>query len=282
MAGPSTGKGPRHRLAPTTNPPAARDAARKSHGRPRRQRAPHTIRVSKAANQALSKKYEIRGYPTIIVLDAGGKELFKQIVLVDDKEVRAVMTASWLRQMGWTDVFVLVASGGEEGIPDNPVLGAPARDAAIKPVELDGLLARNEATVVDLSLSRNYATTHISGAWFAIRSRLAQFIQKTPLRRHVVLTSEDGVLAGLAVNEARPHTPLPIRYLAGGNSAWRAAGFPLTAESPLMADEPIDAWLKPYERPDGAKQAMADYLAWETDLLPCIGRDGCAMFLRFP
>jgi rhodanese-related sulfurtransferase len=205
-----------------------------------------------------------------------------RIVLVDDRQVRAVMTASWLRQMGWTDVFVLVAQGSETSVPDNPVLGTPAPDAAIKAAELDKLLARNEVTVVDLSLSRNYAVTHIPGAWFAIRARLAQFIQKTPLRKNVVLTSEDGVLAGLAVSEAQAHTPLPIRYLAGGNGAWRAAGFPLTAENPLMADEPIDVWLKPYERPDGAKQAMADYLAWETDLLPRIARDGCATFSRFP
>ena len=52
----------------------------------------------------------------------------------------------------------------------------------------------------------------------------------------------------------------------------------LTADDPRMAHEPIDAWLKPYERPDGVKQAMADYLAWETDLLPRIARDGCAKF----
>src|SRR5258708_4062649 len=103
-----------------------------------------------------------------------------RIVLGDDKEVRAGMTASWLRQMGWTDVFVLVAVGNEKGVPENPVLGTPARDAAISPAQLDRLLARGEATVVDLSLSRNYATTHIPGAWFAIRARLAQFIQKTP------------------------------------------------------------------------------------------------------
>ena len=30
-----------------------------------------------------------------------------RIVLIDDADVRAVMTASWLRQMGWKDVFVL-------------------------------------------------------------------------------------------------------------------------------------------------------------------------------
>ena len=34
-----------------------------------------------------------------------------RIVLVDDAEVRAMMTASWLRQMGYSDVFVLGRSG---------------------------------------------------------------------------------------------------------------------------------------------------------------------------
>jgi protein disulfide-isomerase len=33
----------------------------------------------KAANKALSQKYAIRGYPTIIVLDAEGKELFRKV-----------------------------------------------------------------------------------------------------------------------------------------------------------------------------------------------------------
>src|SRR4051794_27397228 len=126
-----------------------------------------------------------------------------RIVCVDDKEVRAVMTASWLRQMGWRDVFVLVAAGEEKGIPDNPVLGQAPRDAAIDPAALSGLLARNEATVVDLSLSREYLNAHIAGSWFAIRSRLQWFIQREPLRRNVVLTSEDGVLAGLAVPDVR-------------------------------------------------------------------------------
>ena len=33
-----------------------------------------------------------------------------RIVLSDDNEVRAVMTASWLKQMGWNDVAVLPRS----------------------------------------------------------------------------------------------------------------------------------------------------------------------------
>src|SRR6201995_6188094 len=32
-----------------------------------------------------------------------------RVVLVDDNGVRAPMTASWLKQMGWTDIAVLTA-----------------------------------------------------------------------------------------------------------------------------------------------------------------------------
>ena len=207
--------------------------------------------------------------------------LHARIVLVDDKEARAVMTASWLKQMGWRDVFVLVAAGDEKGFPQNPVLGQAPSGAAIDAAALNALIVCNEATLIDLSLSRDYASAHIPGAWFAIRSRLVQAMEKIKPRGTLVLTSEDGVLAGLAVAEARAMTSLPVRYLSGGNAAWRDAGLPLTADHPRMADEPVDAWLKPYERPDGAKQAMADYLAWETDLLPRIARDGTAKFARF-
>ena len=193
-----------------------------------------------------------------------------------------MMTASWLRQMGWREVVVLVASGNEKGFPDSPLLGeAPSPDAAIDAAALSDLLKSDAATVIDLSLSRDYANAHIPGAWFAIRARLDAALGKIKPHGTLVLTSEDGVLAGLAVADARALASLPVQYLDGGNAAWRAAGFVLTKDDPRMADEPVDAWLKPYERPDGVRQAMADYLAWETDLLPRIARDGCAKFEKF-
>ena len=122
-----------------------------------------------------------------------------RLILVDDKEVRAVMTASWLKQMGWRDVFVLVASGNEKGRTAAPVLGpVPPSALAIDAKELAALLAKDHATVVDLSLSPAYRKGHIPGAWFAIRSRLAQALAKIPMNGGLVLTSEDGVVAGLA------------------------------------------------------------------------------------
>ncbi len=197
-----------------------------------------------------------------------------RIVLSDDNEVRAVMTASWLKQMGWKDVAVLPEAGTEKGKPADIVLGELLADAA---VEFSDVLAVDNVNVIDLSRSPNYRRGHIPGAWFAIRSRLDRALPRIPLRSMVVLTSEDGVLAGLAVEEARALTTLPVHWLRGGNAAWAAAGFPLATDA-KMADEPIDVWLKPYERPGDPKTAMNEYLSWEIDLLKRIERDGTTHF----
>lgn len=45
-----------------------------------------------------------------------------------------------------------------------------------------------------------------------------------------------------------------------------------------MADDPVDVWLKPYERPNDNEAAMNAYLSWEVDLLERIKRDGTCHF----
>ncbi len=134
--------------------------------------------------------------------------------------------------------------------------------------------------MIDLSLSPNYRKAHIPGAWFAIRSRLALALPKIPLHGELVLTSEDGVLAGIAASEAAALTGKPVALsrrrqcrMAGGRS-------PMLATDLHMADEPVDVWLKPYERAGDTKAAMDEYLAWEVDLLPRIERDGTCNFHR--
>ena len=204
-----------------------------------------------------------------------------RIVLVDDAEVRAAMTGSWLRQMGWKDVFVLIENGKETGRPAEIVLDdAAAKSVAIDAAALNELLSRKAATVVDLSLSRDYQAGHIPGAWFAIRTRLAHALPKIPLSGTLVLTSEDGALARLAAAEAEALVKIPVRVLAGGNATWRAAGYPLAADLKNMADDVVDQWRKPYERSGDTKAAMNEYLAWEIDLLPRIARDGSLKFIN--
>lgn len=197
-----------------------------------------------------------------------------RIVLSDDKEVRALMTASWLKQMGWQDVYVLPETGRETDTPA-PILGSIPSDAAVEPSKV---LEIDNVSVIDLSTSPHYRRGHIPGAWFAIRGRLDKALPKIPPRQAVILTSEDGVLAALAVEETRAITTTPVHWLKGGNAAWAAAGFPLTTAE-KMADDPIDVWLKPYERPNDHEAAMNAYLSWEVDLLDRIKQDGTTHFL---
>src|SRR5215467_6565851 len=76
-----------------------------------------------------------------------------RIVLSDDKEVRALMTASWLKQMGWKDVFALLEAGNEVEEPAMTSLGTPATDAAI---DASTIIAADDVTVIDLSRSPDY------------------------------------------------------------------------------------------------------------------------------
>ncbi|MDI3469751.1 MAG: thiosulfate sulfurtransferase [Pseudolabrys sp.] len=199
-----------------------------------------------------------------------------RIVVSDDAEVRALMTASWLRQMGWKDVFVLAEAGDEKDMPAPILLGTPAMDRAIEPAALE---AMSGATVIDLSASPRYRRGHIPGAWFAIRSRLDRALAAIAPAGPVVLTCEDGTLAGLAATDAQALTGQPVHWLKGGNAAWQAAGLPLSAEE-KMADEPVDVWLKPYERANDNEAAMNAYLSWEVDLLDRIEQDGTTHFVR--
>src|SRR5262249_40671243 len=126
-----------------------------------------------------------------------------RIVLVDDNGIRATMTASWLKQMGWTDVAVLAArtaDGDWETGPHLPaVLGLDATSVPqINAIELHERLIAGKVTVIDLDLSKRYVLGHIPGAWFAIRSRLADALAKLPAHQAIALTSRDGALATLA------------------------------------------------------------------------------------
>ena len=201
--------------------------------------------------------------------------LCARVVLCDDKEARALMTGAWLRRMGWRDVYVLAEAGDEAGDLAPALLGTPA---AAKAVEPSAALAMDDVTVIDLSPSPRYRRGHIPGAWFAIRSRLKQALATIAPRGTVLLTSEDGVLASLAVADAQALTGRPVHWIRGGNAAWAAAGFPLST-SDRLADEPLDVWLKPYERPGDPKAGMQEYLTWEVDLIDRIKQDGTTNFL---
>src|SRR4051812_133577 len=117
-----------------------------------------------------------------------------RIVLVDDDGVRAVMTGSWLVQMGWPEVYVLDGGlAGRKLVPGTRVPVIPELDEVdvptIDPAELKRLLDAGEAVVLDLAPSIAYEAGHIPGAWFAVRARLSGSLAQLPRRPVLVLTS---------------------------------------------------------------------------------------------
>src|SRR4051794_15970106 len=201
-----------------------------------------------------------------------------RVVLVDDNGVRATMTASWLKQMGWNDVSVLVAdpsAGNWDVGPCVPrVLGlGDVPVPSVEPAALQARLAASNTAVIDLETSRRYAQGHIPGAWFAIRSRLAEDLGKVPDANTIVLTSPDGALARLAAAELTGSARSAVMVLAGGTEAWKAAGLPLETGSTHMASKPEDVVLSARERGQGREEAMREYLAWEIDLVNQMASD---------
>jgi rhodanese-related sulfurtransferase len=208
-----------------------------------------------------------------------------RVVLVDDTGVRARMTASWLRRMGWDAAVLDNGRGGgldgdlERGTPEPksdlfPLAGP--QPAAVQPVELRA----TPAVVVDLAISRHHRQGHIPGAWFAIRARLAEAVDKLPAQGELVLTSEDGTIARYAAAELR--TRRPVKVVAGGTAAWRAAGLPLEIGMGPLASEPDDVALSARDRPADRERFMREYLAWEVELVNQIARDTDCRFRLAP
>jgi rhodanese-related sulfurtransferase len=211
-----------------------------------------------------------------------------RLALIDDTGVRATMTASWLIQMGWTDVVVLQGAldgALETGWPQPVIPGLddirlPEVDAAM----LKSMLDDGAATAVDLATSLDYRDGgHIPGAWWAIRARLDAALGKIPGDGPLVFTSPDGVLARLAAGDAATLTRRPVSLLAGGTASWRAAGLPLATGFENLTDIYNDDILyRAYDYTENVEEHMKEYLSWETGLVQQIERDGTARFRHVP
>jgi rhodanese-related sulfurtransferase len=204
-----------------------------------------------------------------------------RVVLVDDTGVRARMTASWLKRMGW-DVAVL--DGGletarlETGTPPARTRMFPLAGPEPEAVAPQALAREKGTMVLDLASSRRHRDGHIPGARFAIRARLEEELALMP-PGPLVVTSEDGVLARFAAAEIGGRS---VRVLAGGTAAWAAAGLPLETGIDQPLSKPDDLSVSARDRPAERERYMREYLAWEIDLVNQIGRDPDRRFCLTP
>lgn len=198
------------------------------------------------------------------------------IVLIDDGEARAWITATWLRRMGFPNVHVLaggldawLASGRtvERGRARATPLGLDAARAVAQPLApaalQSWLAARPDAKVIDVDTSRNFARAHLPGAawvpygWLEARIGSVAPSPSTP----VAVTCHNGVHAMFAAATLSALGFGEVCALDGGVPAWTKAGLPV--ETGLAVEHPDDIVDPPYQKD---RKAMETYLAWEQKL----------------
>jgi rhodanese-related sulfurtransferase len=202
-----------------------------------------------------------------------------RLVLFDDDGVRARMTASWLRQMGWDAGIV----GPDVVAPSERAIPAPRRpalpDIGAAAISVDDL-GDNTAgcTIVDLSRSPAYRDGHIPGAHFLPASRFTEDLAKLPGDGAIVLTSSDGAEAAFALTDAIAVTRRSVRVLSGGTRAWTASGRELERDHASWISTPDDVYKRPYEGTDNATAAMQAYIDWELQLVAQLANDSVSNF----
>jgi len=209
-----------------------------------------------------------------------------RMILIDRHEVQSVMTAHWLLQMGWTEVFVLrgaLEGPLQTGTSPAMALGKDGLSvSAIEPRALSEMIALDRARVIDVGDSFGYRRAHVPGAWYAMRSRLSDVLGAFSSSETLVFTCRDGQLSPFAAADARALGFAGAAYLQGGRSAWRKAGLPTEAcsgdDDPRLLTPTDDMWYPPYARQSGVHEAMQQYLTWEVDLLVQLEREP---YLRF-
>lgn len=213
-----------------------------------------------------------------------------RFVLVDDTDVRAVMTAHWLKQMGMENVFVLRGGIGQmelvRGSREKPFTGTFPEPSVnkISALVLQSLLGRKQPPLVlNVGASKRHKTAHIPGAVWVIRAYLEKVHGTFPDAKEVILTSDTGRLACFAAKDAEALWPnASIRVLRGGNDAWAAAGLPLEAGLKAEFCPVDDIWYKPYEDTNADRESMKEYFAWEAGLVESTKADGCVEFRLGP
>jgi rhodanese-related sulfurtransferase len=195
------------------------------------------------------------------------------LVLICDGFGRSIMTAGWLKRMGFPHVAVLdggVPAWARSGRPleaGQPVALPFGYEAARRVVDRVPPGPPGDAVVVSVDPSDVYQRGHVPGARWLGRGRLELHIAHAApdKSRPVLLTCADGVQSTLAAATLRRMGYAAARVLDGGLAAWKAVGLEVETGLGTMLDEADDVVQKPYER---GRAAMEAYLRWEEALDP--------------
>ena len=207
-----------------------------------------------------------------------------RVVLIDGREtVRATVAASWLIQLGLSEVYVYGADAADlrvTGPEPGRVAGRLDEAEPVSAAEVAQAL-RGDArlTVIDLAGPPLYfeERRYIPGSVYARRSTLAADPGLLAGLGQVVLTSSDGALARLTAGELASVPGSRVTALAGGTDAWIAAGHPYETGVDQLALTPDVTLPRPASSAE-REATFAQYVRWGDQITDQLKRDGLVTF----
>jgi rhodanese-related sulfurtransferase len=196
------------------------------------------------------------------------------IVFCCDRKARAVLTASWYRQMGFEEVYALdggtsawAASGRplERGTPDETPAGYERARAAVRSVTPAELHESPAPAIIFVDMSQDFARGHVPGARWVPRGWLEFWIADIVPSKHtpVAVTCVDGRNSALAGATLKELGYQQVSVLDGGMAAWQRAGLPVEKGLAGVMAAPTDVVLAGVDRNFAD---MQNYLRWEEAL----------------
>lgn len=206
-----------------------------------------------------------------------------RIVLVDDQQVRANMTGSWLAQMNWEvyvlndqDIALIEQGSWKPVVPDISI------SSYLQPEQLQKLKQLKNIAILDFTTAANFKKGHIPDAQWILKADIPQIFEQGKFQNKdaIIVTCGSSLLAQYTVSEIQAFLKdnQEVYVLEGGNAAWVNAGLPVEMDINLLSDE-IDRYKRPYEGTDNSKDAMQGYLDWEFGLIDQLKKDATHGFL---
>jgi rhodanese-related sulfurtransferase len=188
-----------------------------------------------------------------------------RVVLCCDTGLRSALAAFWLKQLGY-EVFVLRLDGDRTMLPNF------AQETTPPPVQtLSATVAleamADGAALLDLRTSMAFRDSHVAGAIWACRPKLAEVAPELAARL-VLLMAEDMSQAAWTSQDLCEAGCTQVAVVSGGLGALAEAGAPLVWKMDNLSDEEcIDHLFFVHDRHDGNLDASRRYLEWETGLV---------------
>lgn len=199
-----------------------------------------------------------------------------RVALFDDTGLRAALTALWLRAMGHRVWVAESRHSDRRNVEPRPEQPRPEPLPLVTPTAVRTGLDGNGLQIVDLRSATRFRASHLAGALWSIRPRLAG-LGLAPTRP-VVLTADSPAIAALAaidLGELGHRKPV---FLPADEVAWQAAGLAVETGKGPSDTEAIDTLFFVHDRHAGNTAAMRAYLAWEQALVGQLDAEERAIF----